>query len=408
MYQYHTLSNGIRIVLSHTTSRVVYSGVFVGIGSRDELGADEGLAHFIEHTLFKGTTHRRAHHIRTRIDGVGGEFSAFTTREETCFYTISLREHLPRCVELLSDLLFNATFPEAEIEKEKEVVLEEINYYNDSPSERIYDQFEECSFGQHPLAHPILGSKRNVRHFDSQRLRRRMEQCYTPQRMVIAVVGDVDMERLSRLCERHFGGYTRPGSTGPDLPPRTRPTVQQFDLHLHRRTHQSHLMLGCEAPDTYSPDKLAFALLNNLLGGSAMNSRLNVSVRERYGFCYIVESTFAPFTDTGLFFIYAGMDHQAEQRVLQLVRQELERVATTPLTPRQLQQAKQQFIGQMMIANDDGVGELENIGKAYLAFDRVDTLEQERDEVLRLTSDDLLRVAQRYLQPARLSTLLYS
>ena len=191
MYEYHTLPNGIKIILSHTPSRVVYSGVYINVGSRDETGADEGMAHFIEHSLFKGTEHRRSYHILNRIDGVGGELNAFTTKEETALYASSLTEHLDRCLELFADILFHSTFPESEIEKEKDVVLEEINSYSDSPAELIYDQFEELAFAGHPLAHNILGSKRNVRHFTPERIRRHLKLNYTPSRMVITVAGDV-------------------------------------------------------------------------------------------------------------------------------------------------------------------------------------------------------------------------
>ena len=404
MYQYHTLPNGIRLILSRCTSRVAYSGVYINVGSRDEEAADQGIAHFIEHCLFKGTTHRRAYHILNRIDGVGGELNAFTTKEETLIYATSLTEHLPRCLELFADVLFHSTFPKADIEREKDVVLEEINSYRDSPSESIFDQFEELAFGSHPLAHNILGSKRDVRHFDAQRLRDRLAQCYTPSRMVICVAGDVNFDRLVRLCERYFAPYADHAAA---LPPRTRPEVQVFEHHVHRRTHQSHLLLGGIAPDLYSSYKTAFTLLNSLIGGPAMNSRLNVAIRERYGFCYTIESQYVPFTDSGLFYIYAGIDHQAEERVVQLIRQELTRLATTPLTPRQLRAAQQQFVGQMAINNDNGLNEMQSIGKAYLNFDHVDTLEEMAADIFALTPSDIRNAAEHFFAPSSLSTLIY-
>ena len=404
MYQYHTLSNGIRIILSHTPSRVVYSGVYINVGSRDEAGDDEGMAHFIEHSLFKGTTHRRAHHILNRIDGVGGELNAFTTKEETALYATSLAEHLPRCLELYADILFHSTFPSAEIEKEKDVVLEEINSYNDSPSELIFDQFEELAYEGHPLAHNILGTKRNVRHFTPERLRHHLESCYTPSRMVVTVAGDVRFDRLVRLCERYFGPY----ADHPSAVDRTaKPSFHVFDRHIHRRTHQAHLLLGCEAPDLYHRDKTAFTLLNNILGGPAMNSRLNVAIRERYGFCYTIESQYVPFSDTGLFYLYAGVDLGTQQRVLDLVRHELQLMADTRLTDRQLRQAQHQFIGQMAINNDLGLNEMQSIGKACLNFDHVDTLEEMNADIMSVTADDLQRVAQQCFRPDRFSLLVY-
>lgn len=411
MYQYHTLSNGIRIILSHTPSRVVYSGVYINVGSRDETGADEGMAHFIEHSLFKGTIHRRAHHILNRIDGVGGELNAFTTKEETSVYATSLAEHLPRCLELFADILFHSTFPEAEIEKEKDVVLEEINSYSDSPAELIYDQFEELAYEGHPLAHNILGTKRNVRHFTAERLRRHMEENYIPSRMVIAVAGDVEMGRLVRLCDRYFGGYqnnqNNPITQNTQNTRNIKPSFHLFERHIHRHTHQAHLLLGCEAPDVYHRDKTAFTLLNNILGGPAMNSRLNVAIRERYGFCYTIESQYVPFSDTGLFYIYAGVDLGAQERVVDLIRRELQMMIDSRLTERQLRQVQRQFVGQMAINNDLGLNEMQSIGKAYLNFDHVDTLEEMSADIMGVSADDLQRVAHDRLQPDLFSTLVY-
>lgn len=405
MYEYHTLPNGIKIVLSRTTSPVVYSGIYINVGSRDETGADEGMAHFIEHSLFKGTTHRRAYHILNRIDGVGGELNAFTTKEETCIYATSLREHLPRCLELFADVIFCSTFPKEEIEREKDVVLEEINSYSDSPAELIYDQYEELAFEGHPLAHNILGSKRNVRHFTPERLRNHLHQRYTPSRMVISVVGDISLDRLVRLCEHHFGSYSDYTSA---VDRSQKPTFHIFERQIHRHTHQAHLLLGCEAPHIYDRDKTAFTLLNNILGGPAMNSRLNVAIRERYGFCYSIESQYIPFSDTGLFYIYAGVDLDAQERAIRLIRDELERIASSPLTARQMLSAQRQFIGQMAINNAGGSNEMQSIGKAYLCFDHVDTLEEMNADIMEQTPADLVRVAQQYLAADKLSTLVYS
>ena len=404
MYEYHTLPNGIKIILSHTPSRVIYSGVYINVGSRDESGADEGMAHFIEHSLFKGTEHRKAYHILNRIDGVGGELNAFTTKEETCVYATSLAEHLGRCLELFADVLFHSSFPEAEIEREKEVVIEEINSYSDSPSELIYDQYEELAYEGHPLSHNILGSKRNVRHFTPERLRLQMATNYAPSRMVISVVGDVDFKRLVRMCERYFGGY----ESHPTAIDRSRkPVFRSFERHIHRRTHQAHLLIGCEAPDIYHTDKTAFTLLNNILGGPAMNSRLNVAIRERYGFCYNIESQYVPFSDTGLFYVYAGVDMDAQEKARRMIVDELSRIAGEQLSERQLRQAQRQFIGQMAINNDNGSNEMQSIGKAYLNFDRVDTLEEMNADIMRLTPADLQRVAADRFGSDKFSTLVY-
>ena len=362
------------------------------------------MAHFIEHSLFKGTEHRKAYHILNRIDGVGGELNAFTTKEETCVYATSLAEHLGRCLELFADVLFHSSFPEAEIEREKEVVIEEINSYSDSPSELIYDQYEELAYEGHPLSHNILGSKRNVRHFTPERLRLQMATNYAPSRMVISVVGDVDFKRLVRMCERYFGGY----ESHPTAIDRSqKPVFRSFERHIHRRTHQAHLLIGCEAPDIYHTDKTAFTLLNNILGGPAMNSRLNVAIRERYGFCYNIESQYVPFSDTGLFYIYAGVDMDAQEKARRMIVDELSRIAGEQLSERQLRQAQRQFIGQMAINNDNGSNEMQSIGKAYLNFDRVDTLEEMNADIMRLTPADLQRVAADRFGSDKFSTLVY-
>ena len=285
------------------------------------------------------------------------------------------------------------------------MVLEEINSYNDNPAELIYDQYEELAYEGHPLAHNILGSKRNVRHFSTERLRRHIDTLYTPERMVVTVSGDVKFDRLVRLCERYFGLYQRPISD--EGWRKEKPVFHRFERHINRHTHQAHLLMGSEAPDIYNSDKTAFSLLNNILGGPAMNSRLNVAIRERYGFCYTVESQYVPFSDTGLFYIYAGVDLDAEERALHLIRAELERIATTPLTAQQLRQAQRQYIGQMAINNDNGSNEMQSIGKARLCFDHVDTLEEMNADIMSLTPDDLCRVAQKCFCQDNLSTLIY-
>lgn len=405
MYEYHTLPNGLKIILSRTASRVAYSGVYIGVGSRDERGPDEGIAHFIEHSLFKGTAHRHAYHIQNRIDGVGGELNAFTTKEETCVYASSLTSHLGRCLELFADILFHSTFPAKEIEKEKDVVLEEINAYCDSPAELIFDQYEEQAFAGHPLAHNILGSKRNVRRFSSERLQQFVRANYSPSRMVVAVSGNVRMDRLVHLCEKHFGHYTDHPSA---VDRSQRPLFQPFEHTVNRHTHQAHLLIGCEAPDVYHRDKTAFSLLNNLLGGPAMNSRLNVAVREHYGFCYNIESQYVPFSDTGLFYIYAGVDLGAVDKARSIIVDELRRLADTPQTDRQLRSAQRQLIGQVAINDDYGMNEMQSIGKAFLCYNHVNTLPEMQADLMAVTAADLQRVAQERFDPDRFGTLIYN
>ena len=409
MYQYHTLDNGIRIIFRHTHSIVTHAGVYINVGSRHEQGAEEGIAHFIEHSIFKGTEHRRSYHIRNRIDGVGGELDAFTTKEETCVYASALSAHLERCLELFADILFHSTFPDREIEKEKDVVIEEINLYRDSPSELIFDEFEERYFGTHPLAHNILGSKKNVRHFTPAMLKQFMASHYTPDRMVISVVGDVEFRRLVHLCEKYFA-FGSPSATPPSpiaTPAAIAPQASLFRTTVHKHTHQVHLLVGGAAPTLYDSSKTAFTLLNNIIGGPAMNSRLNVAVREREGFCYSIESQYVPFTDAGLFYIYAGVDNDAADRSTELILNELRALRDHPLTAQHLKAAQTQLIGQMAITNDSGLNEMQSIGKACLNFGHADTLDEMNRDILALTPADLQEAANTFLTEANLSYLYY-
>lgn len=403
-YLYHTLPNGIRIVFSPTQSDVTYSGVYINIGSRDEVGDEEGVAHFIEHSIFKGTEHRRSYHILNRIDGVGGELNAFTTKEETCIYASSLSMHLERCLELFSDVLFHSVFPQSEIEKEKDVVVEEINSYKDSPADQIFDDFEELFFAGHPLAHNVLGTKKNVKRFKPDFIRDFMQRNYTTDRMVITVVGNVAFKKLVHLCEKYFGDY--PQRTSAALR-NVAPVPVHFNRTDNRRTHQVHMLLGCPAPTIFEEKKVAFSMLNNILGGPAMNSRLNVSIREKYGFCYTIESQYVPFSDAGVFYIYAGVDSDAQQRATELILKELQRCCSQPFTQQQLMAAQRQMIGQMTINNDMGMNEMQSIGKAYLNYDHVDTVAEMSRDLMSVTSQDLLDIANEYFDPSRISLLYY-
>ena len=418
MYYYHILNNGLKIIVRQNDSPVTHAGLYINIGSRDEQGHDEGMAHFIEHSVFKGTEHRRAWHILNRIDGVGGELNAFTTKEETCIYTSSLSVHLDRCLELIADIVFHSTFPEKEIEKEKDVVIEEINSYRDSPADLIYDDFEEYAFEGHPLAHNILGQPRDVRRFTSQRLREFMRLRYTPDRMVISIVGGIDTRKAIRLCEKYFGQSTLDSS----LPSATMsserstlnslkriaPDYHPFERTIHHHTHQTHIMVGGLAPSIFDERKVAFSLLNNILGGPAMNSRLNVAIRERYGFCYTIESQYTPLSDTGLFYIYAGIEKDARDKYLELLHNELHRLGDAHLSSQQLHNAKRQYIGQMAINNEVALNEMQSIGKAFLSFDHVDTLDEMQRDIEAVTATELMTLAHDLFAKETLSTLSYS
>ena len=405
MYNYHTLPNGIRIVHLQNNSPVTHAGVHIGVGSRDELQPSRhGMAHFIEHTLFKGTSHRKAYHIQNRIDGVGGELNAFTTKEETCVYASTLSEHLERSIELFADLLFCATFPQAEIEREREVVIEEINSYRDYPAEQIFDDFEELLYEDHPLAHNILGSQRNIRRFDTAQLLDFVATYYVPSNITIAVVGKNDFRQVVRLCTKYFADQKERAVDLQREKPIPRPT---FSRTMHHRTHQAHVVVGCTSYNLYDQRRATMALLSNIVGGPAMNSLLNTAIRERHGFCYTIESQYTPLTDTGVFTIYAGVEVAAADRYIELLQRELKKICTTPINDRALRKAAKQLCTQMAISSEGGLNEMQSIGKSLLRYDHVDTLEEMQRDIANVSPHDLMQTAAETLHPDNLSYLIF-
>ena len=404
-YQYHRLKNGIRIVFRRNSSPVVHSGVYINVGSRDEAKNEEGLAHFIEHAIFKGTEKRKAFHILNRIDGVGGELNAYTTKEETCIYASALTQYLERCMELFADVLFHSTFPAKELVKESEVIIDEINSYKDTPSELIFDDFEELYFGKHSLAHYILGTPRNIRKYNSASLHTFMKKNYTTDKMVISIVGNVDFEKVISLCERYFGAQEATVSSG------RREAVSATNTFVESRNkhgHQVHALLGCPAYNSFDDKRIVFTLINNILGGPAMNSRLNVAIREKYGLCYNIETQYTLFSDTGIFYIYMATHPDFKEKIMELVFRELEKLRKTALGTTQLHLAKMQLIGQMAINNDQALNEMQSIGKSYLVYDRVDTMEEISTEINSITPSQVLEAANEILLPDRFSRLYYN
>ena len=390
VYNYHRLTNGIGIVYKHTRSMVAHSGVFVNVGSRDEDKNNEGIAHFIEHAIFKGTTRRKAYHILNRIDGVGGELNAYTTKEETCVYASALDKHLERCLELFADILFNSTFPEKEIEKERDVILDEINSYKDTPSELIFDEFEEQFFGTHSLAHNILGSAKNIRKTTGRHLDAFIKQNYTTDKMVISVVSNTAFEKVVAMCEKHFGHISPSTSAGR----RTAPdNYIHFDIEKNKHIHQAHVLIGCPAYNTHSDKKVAFSLLNNILGGPALNSRLNMGIREKYGLCYNIESQYNPMSDTGIFYIYAAMDVEFKDRISMLIADEINLLKDKKLSPTQLNAAKQQLIAQVAINAESALSEMQSMGKAFMTFGKVDTIDEINNDIQQITADQIQEAA---------------
>ena len=398
------MSNGLRVLHIPAAGPVSHVGLYVNAGTRDEEAEESGLAHFIEHTIFKGTRKRKPYHILTRLESVGGELNAFTTKEETCLYATVLNEHLTRAMELISDIVLNSTFPARELKKEKEVILDEINSYKDSPAEEIYDVFEENLFTGHPLGQNILGTPGHLKTLGQQHIRRFMADHYLAGNMVLCVSGKVTPGRLLAAAERYFGAVPAGGTSKGRVPADRRPP---FRIYEERSTFQTHTILGALAYDRRDPRRYPMSLLNNLLGGPALNSRLNLAVRERHGFTYAIESVYLPYTDTGVFSIYMGTDNGNLEKALTLVHRELARVRQEPLGVLQLQQAKKQLIGQMAIANESNLNRMLSLGKAFLHDDRVETMEEIWKRVEAITGTEILEVASEVMGDDSLSLLVF-
>ena len=403
-YLTYTFPNGIRLIHQGSDSPVGHLGIIINTGSRDELPDEHGIAHFIEHCIFKGTKNRKAFHILSRMEDVGGELNAYTTKEETALYATFLSAYYERAAELLSDILFNSIFPDRELKREKEVIVEEINSYNDSPSELIFDDFDELVFDGHPIARNILGTNESVRKLNRDNILHFIDRNYHSDQMVICSVGSIHSKKLISQIDRYFG----------KMPEKLRyQTRQSFDTYkplnkeVNKGTFQTHCIIGNLAYDSADPRRIVMILLNNLLGGQGMNSRLNLALRERKGLAYNIESSFNAFSDTGLFNVYFGTDNDNFEKAFQIVVKEFELLRKTKLGTLQLTRAKKQFIGQLAIAGENREDLMLTIGKSYLLYNKVDPMPVVFEKIEAITSDQLIEVANEILNPERMSRLIY-
>ena len=404
MVQQHTLSNGLRIIHQPIQSKVAYCGYAIDAGTRDEAEQQQGMAHFVEHMLFKGTQKRRAWHILNRMENVGGDLNAYTNKEETVVYTAFLAEHFSRAFELLTDIVFHSTFPQHEIDKEVEVIIDEIQSYEDTPSELIFDDFENLIFPNHPLGRNILGKPEMLKGFTTDDALAWTNNYYTPSNIVFFVLGDLNFKQIVRMAERltaHLPMKTACHS-------RTLPSVYQPRLSkLNRETHQAHVMIGGRGYDAHNEKRTALYLLNNLLGGPGMNSRLNLSLRERRGLVYQVESNLTSYTDTGTFCIYFGCDQQDTERCIKLVHKELKNLCDKKMTSSQLFAAQKQLIGQIGVASDNNENNALGMAKTFLHYNKYDTPEKVFQRIRSLTPEILLEVSNEMFADNQLSTLIY-
>lgn len=407
-YHYATLSGGLRVVMHHRPGSVAeHCGVAVRAGSRDEAPEHYGLAHFVEHTIFKGTLRRRAWHILNRMERVGGELNAYTTKEETVVYTTYPAGYMERAIDLVADLVENSQFPTSEIDKERQVVADEIDSYLDIPSEGIFDDFDELAFAGTPLAHPILGSRGSIDRLTSDVCRRYLHEYYRPDNMVLFYSGPEKPERVIRVAERCFRHNTSfaPHEAAKASPSPAPACPPPFDTVREIGSHQAHTILGTRIHDMYSPDRYAMAMLTNLLGGPGMNSLLNVALRERRGLVYTVDASTALMTDAGLFTIYYGCDPEDVERCRRIVTDIIARQASEAITPRRLEEARRQYIGQLTLASTNSEQRALNMARSTLLRGHVIPSAEHLDRIRAVTPEALRSAASALTTLSRLTLL---
>ncbi|MDY6122230.1 MAG: pitrilysin family protein [Porphyromonas sp.] len=405
-YHIHTLDSGLRLAFMPEDEKVTYMGFAVMTGTRHENKSAYGMAHLVEHMLFKGTYSRNSTHIIQRAEEVGAELNAYTTKEETFIYAALPQPYWQRIFLLLSDVVLNSRFPQDELDKEKTVIIDEINSYRDNPSELIYDEFENLLFAHTPLGHSILGSERSVNHISTAMSMRFMREHYKPSNMLFFVKGNVDEPRLIELAERVFGGFpvTPPSVCLPS--PMLIPSRPQTVRH-RRDTYQQHVMIGCSTHSMHSKERIPLSLLLNILGGPGMNSRLNMSLRERHGLVYNVEATYNAYSDTGILTVYFASAHKHVDQATELVYKEMKQLAETPLSEAQLSAAKRQAKGQLLIADDGRENVALSFAKSLLHYGKFDGMDTVLSRIDAVTAEQIRQIAAETLIPDRMSRLIY-
>lgn len=449
-YNTYTLDNGLRIIHQPSDSKVVYCGYQINAGTRNEEPGEEGLAHFCEHVTFKGTERRKAWHILNCLESVGGDLNAYTNKEGTVYYSAILKEHIARAVDLLTDIVFHSVYPQAEIDKEVEVICDEIESYNDSPAELIYDEFENIIFKGSPLGHNILGTAEQVHSFKTEDALRFTRKLYRPDNAIFFAYGDIDFKKLVKLIRKALAdddsgkvaenaansvgklaeeklpqisqitqisgdensittekSVSSVKSVGPENYPSVGKEIAGQTIVIQKNTHQAHVMIGTRAYDVNDSRRMPLYLLNNMLGGPGMNAKLNLALREHNGLVYTVESTMVAYGDTGIWSIYFGCDEHDVKRCLRLVRKELDKFMQKPLSEAQLKAAKKQIKGQVGVACDNRENFALDFGKSFLHYGwekNVDRLYEQVDEI---TAEQIQAVAQELFDKDRLTTLIF-
>ncbi len=403
-YYETTLINGIRLIHKEKKGEIAHLVLMVETGTRDEQALENGLAHFVEHTIFKGTQNRKAYHILSCLDNVGGDLNAFTTKEETCIQATFLKQHYKRSLDLFADIAFHSTFPENELAKEKEVILDEINSYLDSPSDEIYDLFEEMVFKGHPLSRNILGTTDLVKGFKRQDILDFMSHNYSTDQMILASIGDISFKEFEHLAMTYFGSQLA------HLINKKREKFKGYTPEnriLKRNNHLSHCIIGGMAPEFSSVLRMPVVMLNNVLGGPAMSSRLGLNIREKYGFAYTIESQYTAYSDVGLINVYMAVDPDSLEKAIGLVYKELDKLCQQKLGTMQLQHAKQQLIGQVALSYESGMNELLSVTRSRIMNEPIEYMDDIIRKVEAVTADDILEVANRVFDKEKLSQIVF-
>lgn len=403
-YNTHTFDNGLRVIHCPSNGNVVYCGFAIAAGTRDERENEQGMAHFVEHTIFKGTARRKAWHILNRMENVGGDLNAYTNKEETVIYTAFLPEHFERAVELMSDIVFNSVFPQKELEKEKEVIFDEISMYEDSPGELIFDDFEDMLFRGHPLGHNILGIPDTLKSFTQESTKDFTLRFYTPSNMVMFVRGNIDFCKIKKIAEKYISGIQDRKVERCLL---NIPEYAPSSVVLKKDIHQSYVMIGTRGYDAFDDRRTTLYLINNILGGPGMNSRLNVEMREKRGLVYNVEANLTSYKDAGVFCINFASDEKDMDRCIDIVEKQFRKLMENRMTSLALNAAKKQLIGQISVASDNNESCALDMAKSFLHYGKFNSSEKLFKRIEAITPDMVLDVANEKLEESQLSRLVY-
>ncbi|MBQ5856739.1 MAG: insulinase family protein [Bacteroidales bacterium] len=400
----YTLPNGIKILHKYRPGAIAHISLMVNTGMRDEMPNENGLAHFIEHMLFKGTKKRKAYHVLSCLENVGGELNAYTTKEETCIHASFLKEYYNKAIDLIADVAFNSVYPTNELEKEKEVIIDEINSYRDSPAEEIYDEFENQLYRGHEMGRNILGTTDLVSNYTRNDLLRFLKNNYSTNKMVVATIGDIPFNKFKQKILSYFGDYQQ---TTSEYHRNRFETLPNFTKIEERNNHLSHCIIGGIAYHFDHQQKMPMVLLNNILGGPGMNSRLNLNIREKYGFAYTIESQYNAYSDTGNFSIYMGVDPHSLDKAVDLVFKELNKLKNNKLGTIQLSNAKNQLVGQLALSSESGLGELLSMTRSSYSQEGIEPLSETVKKIRNLTADDILNVANEIFDDRNINLMIY-